>query len=184
MAAQRQLRLHAVLQRGEPQLLQAGGPRPGERHIGQRGPAPQPEGLAQERAGAGRITIRERPAPLPGQPLEAVRVHRVRVDRQPVPGGVELQQPAFLRAEAASQPRHLRLQGVGRVRRGILAVQAVDQALSADHLTRVDQQQREEQSHPGTADTCWTPVGAPRFGRAEDAEEHVLDSCIPVQYRA
>jgi hypothetical protein len=175
-----QLRLDAILDGGQTQLLQPGHLRLGSQsagHIGQGWPAPQPQRLTQQRGGARMITGRQRLPPLAGQPLEAVRVDILRVDREPVPRRLELDQAAgiTLVAQPATEPGHLGLQRVGGIARRVLAVQAIDQPRSADHPARLQQQQGQQRARPRPTDGHHAPVGRPHLHGAQDAKPHGTD---------
>ena len=80
--AEREFRLDTGLGGGEPDLVETAAE--GGRQVGERGTAPEPECLSEERGCLGRVPGRERPLALGGQPLETVHVHIVRTDGQPV----------------------------------------------------------------------------------------------------
>ncbi len=136
MCAQRQIRLGPILDGGQPQLVQPGRLGGHTGGIGQRRATPQLQRLAQHRRRAGPVAAAESAAPGLGEPLKPVRVDVVGIHSQAVAGRVEFDR-VVLAGQGLTQPRHLRLEGVGRAPRRLLAVQAVDQPLSGDHPARV-----------------------------------------------
>ncbi|CAM4129040.1 hypothetical protein NOGI109294_25715 [Nocardiopsis gilva] len=148
-----QLGLVEILAGGQPQLLQAfglgagEGGRPG---IREGGTPPQRQGVAQQAGGTGVVGRAERRAAVGGQPLEAVGVDVVGVDREPVARGMELdgRSGAIGSGQAAAQPRHQGLEGVGGPLRWGVAVQPVDQPLGTDHLPGVEQQEDQQPAEP------------------------------------
>ena len=134
-----QPQLHQRLDRPQVQLLQPGrlGQGPGlVGELGQgRGP-PQPERLRQR---PGR-RVPGRPAGLGDQPLEPGRVHLAGVGLQHVPGRAGDHQPGPGRPQGPAQGRHPALEGVGRVPRGVVAPQVLDQPVGRHHPAGVDQQ--------------------------------------------
>lgn len=80
--AEREFRLDTGLRGGEPDLVETAAE--GGRQVGEGGTAPETERLPEEGGCLGRIPGREGTLALGGQPLEAVHVHVVRADGQPV----------------------------------------------------------------------------------------------------
>jgi hypothetical protein len=113
--------------------------------VGQRGPAPERQRVAEQ---AVRLRRARRPR-LGEQPVELQRVDRARLDGQPVAAGLGDHELARHRP---AQPRHQRLQGVGRVlRRGL--PQPVDERGGADGAPGVEREpgQQPAQAHAGQA---------------------------------
>jgi hypothetical protein len=118
--AQGQLGLDAVFQRGEPQLGEPGDLGLRERlegKVGQRLAAPQRQCAPQQRCRLLRCAVEKRPR-LSDQPLEPDGVDLVRIQGQEIAGLPGEQQPTLLvwqtvGFQAASQVRHVGLQGVG-----------------------------------------------------------------------
>jgi hypothetical protein len=110
-----------------------------------------------------------------GVPLEAVRVHVLGLDREPVTHRMELDQAAAgiaIVAQPAAQPGHLGLQRVGGIARRVLAVQAIDQPVSADHPARLQQQQGQAATGAAAHQPPPAPVGRPHLHRTQDAKPH------------
>jgi hypothetical protein len=133
--------LGQLLDRGPPQLLQAGGLglRPGlVGELRQRRPPPQPQRLPEQPRRLGRVRRRD-PMGRGDQPLEPGRVDPLGVHLQPVAGGPGGQQPRGL-PERPAEGRHPALQGVRRLPWRTVAPQVVDQAVGRHHLPGVQQQ--------------------------------------------
>jgi hypothetical protein len=110
-----------------------------------------------------------------GVPLEAVRIDVLGVHREPVTHRMELDQAAAgiaIVAQPAAQPRHLGLQRVGGIARRVLAVQAIDQPVSADHPARLQQQQGQAATGAAAHQPPPAPVGRPHLHRTQDAKPH------------
>jgi hypothetical protein len=152
MSPERKVGLDALLERGQPQLLQRGDRSLGEwlvREICEGRPSPQAQGVGQHRRPHGEGGI----ARLIEQPLETIRIHRVRRDRKEIAGrdrtqdrGVLTLVPAGL--EHLPEPRHVPLDDRARGRRSVLAPELVDQPLGRDGLACVQHQEREQRAPP------------------------------------
>ena len=159
MPAQRQVGVDPGLQRGQPQLLQAGRLGPGERVVGQVGQhraAPQLQGPAQR---LGRFGV---PAGFQRGParrealLEECRVEVLAVYAQQVaaipghqdpprraPGAVRLQRPA--------QVKHVGLDGGGPALGRVAGPDVFGQPVHRYHPVGFQQQQRQHRSLPRAA---------------------------------
>ena len=136
VAAELDLRLDPVLERGQPELVEAGDlalEERLEREVGERGPAPERERVAQ---GCGALGRRQGPRVV-HQALEPAGVDRAGVDAQQVAGRAGLDH--FL-AERVPEPRDGVLHDrVGR-RRRVRAPEVVDQRVHRDDRPRVQQE--------------------------------------------
>ncbi len=89
MASERELSLDPILDRHQPQLLQAPRLQPRERpvlDIGERPPPPQRLRVAQRPRGRHRVVALERDPPVCDELLERVQVELARLHAQHVPG--------------------------------------------------------------------------------------------------
>jgi hypothetical protein len=157
VAAERQVRLHPVLQRGQPELLEPRHLGLRERliaHVLVRRPAPQSQRLV--------------PLPAGGERLEALEVQLTGLEPQPVPGRLA-HDP--LRPEPPPQRVHLDLERVRRRRRRLLAPQRVDQAVARRHLPAGHQQARQQRDLPARCELHRSGSGDDLHG-AEHAELH------------
>jgi hypothetical protein len=141
LAAERQVRVDAVLERREPQLLQ---PRDLALRVrlaaelGERLAVPERERVAQERRPLGRIVVLPRPG---DQRLEPRGVDLVRRDVQQITGRAR---PDPLGADQLAQARDMPVQrGLRRARR-LLAPQRLDQLRAGHDLRPAQEQHREE----------------------------------------
>ena len=153
VAAERELRLDQLLQRRDPQVIQASDLREGKRLVGevrQRIPAPQRQRLLER--SDGRVgAVAGKLGAAPGEePLEAVRVELL---------GIECQLVAALarddRAGAAAsvrarqrlaQTRDVHLQRLGGAGRRALPPELVYEPVGCERLVRMEQQQREQRA--------------------------------------
>ena len=125
VAAEGEVGLDAVLDRGEAEVLQAGGLGLGKRiehKVGQRRPAPQRERSSEEAVCALRVAV-ERGLTLGVLAFEAVDIQLGLFATQLV---AEAAREDHLRAKRAPQCRHVRLKRVGRRPRRPLTPQRVD----------------------------------------------------------
>ena len=172
-ATKREVGLDAVLDRGGPQLLEAGdlGRREGlERHIGQRRAAPLLERRAQPRRRALGSAGRQRPPAVLAEALEAREVELVRLDPQPVAGSAA-HKTGGLAAERAAQARDNRLHGLHRPIGRPLPPQALDQTVTRDRLPGAQQQQREQRPLAPAGHRERPTLGA-HLDRSEDSKVH------------
>ncbi len=173
-APETQLRLDPVLYDGQPQLLQPGPVGVRVRQGGQRRPAPQREGVAQEGRRPRMIAGGERRTAFGGQARETVDVDRVRVDGEGVAGGDGVD--AGVRRETPAQAGDLGLERARGPGGRLGAVQTVQQALHGHRAAGVEQQQREQGAGPGAAGVEGSAVVGADLDRAQDAEAHSVDS--------
>ena len=151
VAAERQLRVDALLDGRQPELLE---PlrldlrEPLELEIPERPSVPEgfrgAEGL---RRGSG-IAGRERLPPLRGEPLEALEVELSRLDPQQVaaPAGGETRLVTGCRAEDPAEPRDVVSQRVIGGVDALILEQLADQPLARDDAVRTEQEQGEERA--------------------------------------
>ena len=171
VAAQRQIRVDAVLQRRQARLLQAGDLTLRERlvpEIRKRRAAPQTQRLPQARSRRGRVTARKRGAPVGRQPLELIQVKLARRSRQNVAAATGEQD---ISPDRLAQAGNVGLKHLPRGRRSALPPQLLNQPLTRDHLTAVQQQNRQHRALPGTPQR---PRNIPlrRLKRTENPELH------------
>lgn len=173
-AAEREVRVDAVLYGGEPQLFEAGhrGVRAGE--VGQGRAPPQRERLPEYGRGSGVVALGEGRVAVAGQPLEAVGVDRVGGDGYAVAGGVGLDLGAG--TEPPAQSGNLGLEGVGGPGRRLGTVQAVGQPLRGDGPARIQEEQGEQRAGAGAAGVQGAAVRGADHEGAQDAEAHSADS--------
>ncbi|GAA3412094.1 hypothetical protein GCM10018952_23470 [Streptosporangium vulgare] len=148
-----QLRLHPVLGRGEPGLLQPGRVRHGERGRGdlaQGGSPPEAECLAQQVRGGHRIPVPQGSAPLAGQPLEPVGVDGVRRHVEQVPPVVGAQRRRA--GQDAAQPGHQRLDRVRRIPRPAVGPERVRQLLDRDDAPGTEGEPDQQHAKPRPPD--------------------------------
>ncbi len=149
VATQRQHHLGVVLDRAQPQAVQASPLArgdPGE--IRQRRAPPRRPGLPEHPVRSQQITgsaglPRLLNQPLEAQPINILRGHLQRVPRRPPdqnPG--RLARPP-IRLQSTAQVRHIRLHGPGRPGRRIVPPQAVDQLSHRHDPVGLQHQQRE-----------------------------------------
>lgn len=134
----REVCLDPVLHRGEPELLQASDlvlRELEQAQVGQGGPAPERERLAQRRGGADRISGGERVATPLEQTLEHRDVELIRSCVEDVASGARLDRP--IAAERPSQARDRRLHGVGGRGRRLLPEELVERSLARHVLVGV-----------------------------------------------
>ena len=144
MAVELEIGVDPLLERGEPQLLEPvrRGLRPGvEGELGQRGPAPEPERLAQRP----RLCLGVGATRLVEQALEAHGVDSLALDVEDVAGRARLERAG---AEQPAQLRNGVVQRGRRRRRRPLAPELVDQAVGRNDSPGVEQQDREQRPLP------------------------------------
>ena len=162
---ERELRLESPLQRPQPQLVEPRDGALGERlsgQVGQRVPAPEPEGLVERGdrlRGLGLVRPR-------AQRLEAPQVERLGPDVDDVSGRPGLDRRL---AERPPQLGDLAVNLRHRGRRGVAGVELVRDAVDRDHPTGVEQQQREDRALDAPPERDLLAVAA-RLEWAEDAE--------------
>ena len=167
--AEPELRLDALLDAGEPQLLEPRDRRRRERlvgEVGERRPAPQRERLAQARRRALGRAVREGRAGVLREPLEPVQVERL------LPGADEVARRARLdrRAEELAQVGDLALDLRDGGRRRLAPVEVVGEAVDRDDPVRAQQQDRQHRALTRAAKADGRPGGVDDLERAEDAE--------------
>ena len=170
VAALHQVRLDAVLETGQAQLVEmiALGLREGLGELGERLAAPEPERLAQVRGGGRRLAGLERRAARAAQPVEAHDVDRLRVDLDEVAGRareehVGRQQLAQLRDVDLD---HLRR----RVGHGV-APEVVDEAVDRDRAVGRHEQPGQQRPLLEAAERE-RRAAVEHLHRAEQAELH------------
>ncbi len=175
---ERELRLVAVLDGGEPALVQRGPgrDRPGQPvGVGERRASPQRQRLPEQVGGAGRVALGERVVAGGGEPLEPGGVGRLRPQREPVAGRTGLDRAGI--GQRAAEPGHQGLQRVGLVGRWGVAPQRGDQRTGADRAAGVERQPGQQRAQPGSADLD-RPAGVVLdLERAQDRHAH--SSTVP-----
>ena len=149
---ERQIRIDPFLERCEPQFLQPGDLRLGERLVGdlcQRWAAPKVKGLPQPVGRYGRIAGGKCLATAAEQGLEAVGVQLAGGDTQHVSAVLGPQWAGFVGGAVRQRAAHLRdgvleRLGSGRWRPG--SPQAVDQAIPRDDLVAVQEEECEQRA--------------------------------------
>ena len=179
VAAEREVDVDPLLDRGHAELLEAGDLRLRERLVGevrQRRPAPQVERLAKSLGCARRV-----PPPGDGNrhlelALETLRVERLGLGPQripPRPGRQDLARRPLgaLRLEQPAQLSDVDLERVRRRRRWGLAPEGIDQPVARDRFVRVHEQDREQRTLLGGGQRQHAPL-ITNLERSEDAELH------------
>ena len=119
------------------------------RELGQRGPAPELERLAERCCGSGGVAVREQPASLAEEPLEPQRVDLAGVDLEHVARGSSRQRGrAPGRGERLAQLRDPDAQRRAAARRRLAAPDLVEQAVLGDDLAGAEQQAGEQRALP------------------------------------
>ncbi len=164
-----------ILERREPQLLEALAGCRSERLVGEIGewrPSPEVERLAEERGRRARVVTRPRTLGLGRQVLEAREVEVIVADPECVSGRPRLDRSRRTERppELGDLPLHLRDRGDGRA----TGVQIVREALDRDDAVRVQQQDRERRALTRPAEPDRAAV-ADDLQRTQHAElEHSL----------
>jgi hypothetical protein len=167
----RQLGVDAVLGGAETQLLEPGDGRGREARVGgvgERRTSPQREPLAQQLARGQRVLGKPLAA---GQrhPLEADRVDRLGLQREPVAGAVRLDHVGKQPAE----PRDERLEGIGG-RAGRIAVpDRVDELAGEHHPVGVQREPDQQRPQPRPDHGDGLAEADPQFERAENADSEI-----------
>ena len=174
VAAERQVGVDAPLQRHRAPLLEPGDLGLRERlvrDVGQRGPAPQRQGLAQPRRRVAGSVERERLPTVVHQPLEAVEVELAVLHVDHVSAASRLKAPPLAVVERATQLTDVVLQHLRRRRRRRLAPQGVDHPLAPHRLVAMQQQEDQDAAQAAlTEPDRAIPVGD--LERAQQAIEH------------
>ncbi len=149
--------------------LPAGGLGAGVGQVGQRGPAPQGQGVVEDAGRLGRIAVGQRPQALAGQPFETVQVHVVGRGGQPVAalGGGDR-----LGAQRPAQPADQRLQRARGVGGRVVAPPPLDQQAPGNRTAGAPGQHGQQGAQPCPADRDDRAVGAEGLRGAEDAIAH------------
>ena len=167
---QRQVRLDALLEDGEAQLLEALGLAGGERleHDAlERPAAPEREGFAEPLSGGGGIVL-QAGAPLGRERLEARRVEAARIQAGEV---AARRRDDHVGPQGLAQPADVALHHLGRARDRRLAPELVDQPRRRDGLVGVQQEDREQRPLLGRAELQGPPAGRD-LERPQDEEIH------------
>ncbi|SCF67106.1 hypothetical protein GA0115280_106378 [Streptomyces sp. Cmuel-A718b] len=153
----------------EPAGLPAGRDRRAVGQIGEGRPVPQGEGLSQGGEGAGGVAVLQGPAPLAGQPLEAVQVHGVRRGGEPVAAlhGFDGAVP-----QGPPQPADQGLERTGRVGGRVAVPHLVDEVCGRDGPAGAQRENGEQGAQPRPAEGDGRAVVAECPGGAEDAVVH------------
>ena len=145
VATERQIGFDPILERREPQLLQASRLRLREPSLGEvreRLPAPQAECLAEQVPRPGCLARRERGAPLGGQALESSCVDRVGIGTEDVAAGFRPDQLLACSAvECLSELGDRVLDDLRRCLRRLLLPELVDEGVAPDDFVDVQGEQ-------------------------------------------
>ena len=169
VTAQGQLGIDAVLERGQPEILEPACLGTGERFVGDVGQgltSPESEGLLQPLRGAAGVAGGEPLPPVSGQALESIGVDAVGLGDQRVSVSARRER---LRAEDLAEPRDVDLHGLGGGRGRALPPEGVDDPVHGDRLTAVDQEVREDRALARTSQPDWL-IPLENLQRAEDPE--------------
>src|SRR6266542_1493310 len=171
VAAQSEIGLDPPLERCDPQVLETGNFRLGERlerEIGECRSAPEVQAFVEEGGCAGGVTDCDRRSTLVKQPLEAARVELVRPKFEHITRGERAEEVG---SEDLADLRDMDTHRLKRGRRRSLAPKLLDQAIARDHAVQVHQQDREHSPFPpATKGNHPTPVE--HLERAQDPELH------------
>ena len=180
VAAEGEIGLDLLLERGDAQLVQALDLGLGERlvgDIGQGGAAPQRESALERAGGLLRAAGGELAATLGDELLEPVRVDPLTIERQPIAALVRdhdsfpLGATPVGRGQRLAQPRDLHIQRLARTGRRSLAPQVVDEPIDAQCLVDVEEQEHQQHALPAAAQ-CDDPTLVEHLEWTEDAEIH------------
>ena len=141
---EREVGVDPVLERGQSQLLEPRDLRLRERlprEVGERCAPPQAERGAQRLSRAGRVPVREPRPPLVAETDEPVEVDGLRVDDEPVARRSGLERSL---GQELPQLGDVDLDRVARRVGRQLAPEGIDEAVTRDHLVRLEQQGGEE----------------------------------------
>ena len=169
--AEGQVGLDPLLQADQPQLLQPGDLGLGERlvaEVGQRRPPPQGQRLGQQVGRLGGGAVGQGLAPLGEEALEPADIDLVGDGPEQVAGRPGDQPPL---RQGPAQPRHRRLEGVGRARGRVLAPQLHEDALAGHDLVGVQHQQGEHGPLAGSP-VRDRPPAVRYLERAQEANFH------------
>ena len=180
MAAERQLGGEAVLERGQPPVLEPGHQPDGELLVpvlDQRRSPPQGVGFQQDVARLGDPALGQQGAALVGENLETAEVDVTGVDGQPVTGRLPAQQPGLLapsagRFELTAQARDVALERAGGRRGRVLPPQDVDQRLRGDHPARRGQEHGQHRPRLVAPQVERSALVVQDGERAQQAEPH------------
>ncbi len=144
------------------------------------GALPEVEGLAEGGRGGGVVTGGELTVALGGQALEAVGVHAVGVDGQPVSERVGLDQFVRRRApQVAAEPGDLGLQGVEGVAGRMVAVQALDEGVDGDGPAGLQGEEDQQGAGSRAADGHRASVVTTHHELAQHPEPHGVNYGLP-----
>ena len=173
VAAARQLRLEAVTEAGEAQLLEPRDLGLGEAraaHVRERGAAPEPQRVAQDRGRRGGVAARQLGASAPRVRGEAVGVEPARRHAQRVAAALVHDEVV---AERGAQPRGQHLHRTARMLRAVLFPQLVHHPVHVDRGAVAGEQQGEERERTPPRHLGPAPARQLDLDRAQDAEPRV-----------
>ena len=182
MTTELELRLDQLFQRSDPKIIQTGDLPLREGlvcELSQRRAAPERQRPLERQNSARREAAPQLAATLGHEPLEAVRVEAVRIDRQLV-AAVACHNHAgrsvagFTRQRPA-QAGDLHLHRLGGVGGWTLAPELVDQTVCAERLVGVQQEQRQQRTLLAPAERDWAAL-VEDLERAEYAEVHASEN--------
>lgn len=145
-AAQREVEVDALFDRGEAQAVEPGDLGLRERllgEVGKRGAMPECERLSQRARGERRLVARPELPCLPDEPLESVEVELVVLKLEEIAGS---RRANPLGTERLSQPRDVDLDRLPRARGRVIVPEAVDQPVDRDDIVPVEEEEGEERA--------------------------------------
>ena len=169
VTAQGQLGIDAVLEGGQPEILEPACLGAGERFVGDVGQgltSPESESLLQPLRGAAGVAGGEPLPPLDREALESVGVDAVGLGLERVPVSARHER---LRAEDLAEPRDVDLHGLGRGRGRALPPEGVDDPVHGHGLAAVDQEVREDGALARASQPDWL-IPHENLQRAEHPE--------------
>ena len=178
--AEREIGVNPILERREPELLEAQDLVLGEAvvgEVGERVSSPQGKRVAQELRCTTRVLLELAPA-FGDQALEPARVERVAVEPEHVPGCLCEDQVRSGRAEHGAELRDGVLERLVRGRRRTLAPEALDQLVAREHLVRPERENRKKGPLPSSAQLDPAAVHAD-LERAENANARLSHRTNP-----
>ena len=171
--AEGEIQLEPVLERGQPDALQAGalGREPPEQlHVGQRRPAEEAERLAEGGGGLGEVAGGALAPGVLDVTFEAIEVEGAGRQLHRVAG--RLGHDRLVLAEHAPELRDVHLQRLGGRRGRLVAPQLVDQPVGGDHAVAMAEQERGQQRALLGARHGDLAAGRGHAQRSQDREVH------------
>ena len=164
-----QVEIDALLDDGQPELLESRDGPAGERlpsHVGERGAAPQPERVAEGVRGPAGLGRRD-PSGRSNLRFESSEVDLVGRGAERV--ARRAREEDVVRLQRPTQARHLDLQHLRGGRRRVAAPESLDEAVGRDGLVEVEDEDRQERPGLAAAERDRPPT-RDRLHRPEDAD--------------